>query len=1161
MGLENCIDQQDLKAFALGHLDDDRSEAIAAHLSACTRCEETMAGFDDTDDSMLGALREAAGEAVALKSATPVGAVLQQIANPWSGVDHAEKPASTGEWIRDYELLEPLGHGGMGTVYKAVHTRLQRPVAIKLLPSRRLRDPDAVARFEREMRAIGRLDHPAIVRATDAGEADGTHFLVMDYVEGIDLSQLMKLTGPIDVASACEVIRQTSTGLQYAHDQGLIHRDVKPSNLMMEVSPKNGQGSSTCEKTATVKLLDLGLALFGAASEAVDELTTVGQLMGTLDYMAPEQADDSHDVDARADVYSLGATMFKLLTGTAPYETSDRRTPFQKMKALATVDVPSVRTRQPGLPAEVASIVDRMLLRDPASRFQTAADVAQAVAPFCGGHRLAELTQQAMEQRSHHAPRDEPLSGPVESRKPARHKTEAAIAVMPEAAAVIKDVPMASRETSAMWPPRRLITRSVMATLGILIVIAAGILIRIKTDNGTLIIECASPDVPVEIRQGTDTVKQLTLLAGENKVTLHSGSYEIVLPAEYDSLTLDAGKFELSRGGEWIARISENAEPSQFTRLIDTFERPITVDDLLPSNSARLTGPSVTPDVAQIIPDPIRQVEFQRLRDRYAELLRKIDALQDSLNVEAVNQGDDHPRVRMFQDSIVVAQNQSASVRDEMQNMLQIEQSNKEKALLAAKRAAESLNPASTDTAQPLYAGKTFDQWLQVIQTERSNEELTQALDAIGVLGRGKHDRQAANAILDLIARYPYANPMRDADDRAKLSVAAIRSMRGLNADETLPVIIDGFKDRQPSVHEFVLVGVLSGVETLGPFGSAHERTNLGMPQPLDSKLRASEPLTLQLIQLWKLNSGKWSAEKYPAFSNYNSSGHDLVFNFVQQHVGVDKPSQEVEAYLRKFVIDPDQLAQDQDHPNVMAAAMLLARHSPEEVHARIFVRAIQDSLRAAEKPMTAPGGGDAAGGFGVGGGFFPNGIRSSSLHEQMNAWNGLAILGKHAQPALPLMFEILQHSSDGKSVYNDHSLIGRSSADEAIELRYEASMRLFAVEAIALIESQDPKALEFLRAELTRLIGQAPADGPFELTPGRQALLLSPNAFAAISQSVPPRETSPIDIELTNACLLAWKALTGSNPRFDTASLGALTTKERGSGVTIANMPKFVSQ
>ena len=260
MGIESCIDQQDLKAFALGHLDEDRSEAIAAHLSACARCEETMAGFDDTDDSMLAAVREAAGEPAALAAATPAEAALQQIANPWSGAGNAEKTASTGEWIRDYELLKPLGHGGMGTVYKAVHARLQRPVAIKLLPSRRLRDPDAVARFEREMKAIGRLDHPAIVRATDAGEADGTHFLVMDYVDGIDLSQLIKLTGAMDVASACEVIRQAAIGLHYAHDQGLIHRDVKPSNLMMEVSPKDGKSGSTRDKTATVKLLDLGLA-------------------------------------------------------------------------------------------------------------------------------------------------------------------------------------------------------------------------------------------------------------------------------------------------------------------------------------------------------------------------------------------------------------------------------------------------------------------------------------------------------------------------------------------------------------------------------------------------------------------------------------------------------------------------------------------------------------------------------------------------------------------------------------------------------------------------------------------------------------------------------------------------------------------------------------
>ena len=192
----------------------------------------------------------------------------------------------------------------------------------------------------------------------------------MDFVDGIDLSKLIKLNGPMDTASACEVIRQAALGLQYAHEHGQIHRDVKPSILMIEVSPsvgwtflsvdtRDGQECPSYENKARVKLLDLGLALFGAASEAVDELTTVGQLMGTLDYMAPEQADNSHDVDARADVYSLGATLFKLLTRTAPYETPDRRSPLQKMKALATVDAPSVKTRS--LPDDVAAVVDRLL--------------------------------------------------------------------------------------------------------------------------------------------------------------------------------------------------------------------------------------------------------------------------------------------------------------------------------------------------------------------------------------------------------------------------------------------------------------------------------------------------------------------------------------------------------------------------------------------------------------------------------------------------------------------------------------------------------------------------------------------------------------------------------------------------------------------------------
>lgn len=1148
MGLETCIDQQDLKAFALGHLDEDRSEAIAAHLSACAHCEETMAGFDDTDDSMLAAVREAAGDAVELAAATPAEAVLEHIANPWSGTGETEKSASTGEWIRDYELLEPLGHGGMGTVYKAVHARLQRPVAIKLLPSRRLRDPDAVARFEREMKAIGRLDHPAIVRATDAGDADGTHFLVMDYVDGIDLSQLIKLTGPMDVASACEVIRQAAIGLQYAHAQGLIHRDVKPSNLMMEVSPKHGQGSLTREQTAIVKLLDLGLALFGAASEAVDELTTVGQLMGTLDYMAPEQADDSHDVDARADVYSLGATMFKLLTGTAPYETSERRTPLQKMKALATVDAPSVRTRQPALPDDLATIVDRMLLRDPTLRFQSAAEVAQAVAPFCAGHRLAELTQQAMQSR-HHSLSDEPLSGPVESRKPARPGVLAEAGLPNEPPASSDVVPMVPLKTKSTWPSPRLITRSVMVTLGILFVIAAGVLIRIKTDTGTLIIECASSDVPVEIRQGKDTVKELTLSTGKNKVTLRSGSYEIVLPAEYDSLTLDVGKFELSRGGEWIARISENTDSAPIASVGDDSAPSVNGDELLPPQSVSFTGPSVTSDVTQIISNPIRQVEFQRLRDRYAELLRKSDALQDSWNADAVNLGDDHPRVRMLRDALQVAKNQSDEVRGEMQKLLQIEKKiEEETALAAAKRAAEKFNPAQTDKVQPLYAGKTFDQWLQVVQTERSAEELTKAIDALGILGHGEHDRLAADAILNVIDRCKYVNPQQQTDDQGKLIVTAIRAIRSLHADEIIDTIVEGFKGRKPSIHEFVLDGLLQKPDAV-TLGNATIFLSLGSREPLASKLRASEPFAEQLIELSEMNSGILSHEMYPTIlSGFSAWALDPIFYNIQSHVGISKPSPAVEAYLRKFTVDPETIPVDKSLPETaVPAARMLARHTPEDLFVRIYVRAIQDNVRV---PRTS---------HAKNGGFFGGGGQHSPpLFDQNDAWYGLIEPGTQAQSALPFMLEIIGHEADEESVYNTTAFVHLSQS-EKLEFWYMANMRLFAFEFIGITKTTNPAALDCLRAEFTRLIGHAPMDGTFELRPGRHDLLLSSDA-QVLQFGNSSIEISPIDIELANSCILAWKALTGSNPRFATDDgSGSLATLKLEDRYTDAKMPKFV--
>jgi len=310
----DCRTPENLKDYALGRLPDDDADQVAQHLAECPVCEETIAGFDDTADSVVGAIKEAVqDETPSSVSDDGVHDAVDRVANPFDrALDDSAAAVLPTERIRDYELLEPLGHGGMGTVYRAIHCSLDRIVAVKLLPARRLREPQAVERFQREMRAIGRLNHPAIVRATDAGEVDGTHYLAMDFVDGLDLSRLTKVTGPLPIADACEIIRQAAIALQYAHEQGLIHRDVKPGNLMLEPDASD----SRCVR---VKVMDLGLALFGAASEVIDELTTVGQLMGTLDYMAPEQADSSHTVDATADVYSLGATLFKLLTGTAPY--------------------------------------------------------------------------------------------------------------------------------------------------------------------------------------------------------------------------------------------------------------------------------------------------------------------------------------------------------------------------------------------------------------------------------------------------------------------------------------------------------------------------------------------------------------------------------------------------------------------------------------------------------------------------------------------------------------------------------------------------------------------------------------------------------------------------------------------------------------------------
>jgi formylglycine-generating enzyme required for sulfatase activity/WD40 repeat protein/serine/threonine protein kinase len=298
--------------------------------------------------------------------------------------------------IGPYELLEKLGEGGMGAVYKALHSSLEKVVALKVLPRDRL-TPQAISRFKREMKAVGKLDHPNIVRATDAGEADGDHFLVMEFVEGVDLAELLRRVGPLPAAEACELVRQAAVGLQHAHQRGMVHRDIKPNNIMLAWSD---------EHAPAVKVLDMGLALLNEQTAPTHgDLTTTGQMMGTLEYMSPEQGLDTHNVDIRADIYSLGATLYKLLCGKSPFSDERYNTPGKLMVALATETPPSIGTLRADLPAGLIALVDRMLAREPALRPATPADVAQALAPFATGADLSRLAEAARNRKS---PPDKP---------------------------------------------------------------------------------------------------------------------------------------------------------------------------------------------------------------------------------------------------------------------------------------------------------------------------------------------------------------------------------------------------------------------------------------------------------------------------------------------------------------------------------------------------------------------------------------------------------------------------------------------------------------------------------------------------------------------------------------------------------------------------------
>jgi hypothetical protein len=282
-----------------------------------------------------------------------------------------------GHVLAGFEVLEELNRGGMGVIYKARQVGLNRIVALKVISPERVRHAEAMHRFQREVRAAALLSHPNIVTVFHTDLEGPLPYLAMEYVPGIDLARLVKLAGPRCASDSCAYIRQAAQGLQHAMEQGLVHRDIKPANLMVTPSPLEPAASPA--RPAQVKILDMGLARVTTAEE-MDEgaasLTRAGEFLGTPDFIAPEQAEDARQADIRSDLFSLGGTLYYVLTGQVPFPGSNLA---QKLRLQLTGPRPSAAARRPGIPAELDALVKRLLAPTPADRFQTPAQLIAAL--------------------------------------------------------------------------------------------------------------------------------------------------------------------------------------------------------------------------------------------------------------------------------------------------------------------------------------------------------------------------------------------------------------------------------------------------------------------------------------------------------------------------------------------------------------------------------------------------------------------------------------------------------------------------------------------------------------------------------------------------------------------------------------------------------------
>ena len=570
MTMTSCPQAEELSGFSNGTLDDLRANMIAEHIDQCIDCCDTLSGLtqktlqpfpwrDSTEELLY--IDESAYRRIE-------SVISQWILNERQKKNPRGKKFQPGTEIGPYRIEGLLGQGGMGFVYRALHTRLNKPVALKVLPADQAANPDMIRRFEREMHSVGSIVHPNIVSGFDAGVHEGIYFLAMELIEGLTLSEILRHHGPVPVALACEIIRQTAIALDYVHKRGMLHRDLKPSNLMLSRSD-NGE--------IIVKILDLGLARLNSIHQEMEEITSAGLIVGTLEYMAPEQAGHLKDIDARSDIYSLGATFYCLLTGFAPLSIEQYPTPLKLLKAL-TITKPVPIGKSVAIRRKLGHLIDSMLEKDPAKRPSSALEIANQLSQYAKNLDLETLFQNPSKTTVVGADSNTVLVSQDDS-----------LSVSPTAR-----VSNIFSDGNSSRNFRRLY---LLATLPLSLLLVVGIL-WLKTDGGYLKIEAPEGvDVTVEVIKDGQFLKSIEVDKARDAIWYRSGNYEIRLPSsDQQKLQITDNVFQLKYRNDQTVTITKISDADAVTNpslempeSMPTTEQPNGNDSKVFANSTELS--------------------------------------------------------------------------------------------------------------------------------------------------------------------------------------------------------------------------------------------------------------------------------------------------------------------------------------------------------------------------------------------------------------------------------------------------------------------------------------------------------------------------------------------------------------------------------------------